>query len=146
MRFPQNGRTDRFMEFTASLDELHSILEWIQQQLKPMGFESSLLRRIELASEEALVNTIQHAYQGRPEKVEIQVKLFKDRAEISFIDHGPPFNPLNSRHIDIDQSLEEKEIGGLGIHFMHNCVDEMRYSYTDKKNVLTFLIRSSQKK
>jgi anti-sigma regulatory factor (Ser/Thr protein kinase) len=134
------------MEFTASLGQLHMILEWIRQQLKPMDFSPKVLHRIELASEEALVNTIQHAYQGRPEKVEIKVELFKTKAEISFIDHGAPFNPVNAKSIDQDLPLEEREIGGLGIHFIRRCVDEMHYSYTEQKNVLTFIIHSSQKK
>ena len=134
------------MEFKASIDQLHKILEWIAKQLKPMRFDHGMMHHIELASEEALVNIIHHAYQGRPEKVEIQVKLLPDRAEIFFEDCGPPFNPLNSLPIDLSQPLETRVVGGLGIHFMRKCVDDIRYARHGEKNVLTFVIHSSRKK
>lgn len=128
------------MEFIASVDRLHKILEWIREQLKPMGLDRHAMHHIELASEEALVNIIHHAYKERPEKIEVQVKLLQNHAEMAFIDHGPPFNPLAAAPLNPNLSLEDREIGGLGIHFMRQCVDEMRYERVGKKNVLTFVI------
>lgn len=128
------------MEFIASVEQLHKILQYIKKQLEPMGFERKVLHHIELASEEALVNIIHHAYRDRPEKVEIQVKLFPARAEIVFIDYGPPFNPLDIKPVDPYLPAEEREIGGLGVHFMRKCVDEMRYERAGNKNILAFII------
>ena len=142
MRFLQNGD----MEFIAKIDQIHCCLQWIKAELRSMDFDPTILHRLELASEEALVNIINHAYQGRPEKVEIWVNLFpKSHAEIVFKDHGPPFNPLDAQSAQ-DLSLEERKIGGLGIHLMRKCVDEIQYSRIENHNVLVFIIRSSQKK
>lgn len=128
------------MEFIASVEQLHKILHYIRKQLEPMGFERKVLHHIELASEEALVNIIHHAYRDRPEKVEIQVRLSPTRAEIVFIDHGPEFNPLDIKPVDPALPIEEREIGGLGVHFMRKCVSEMRHERAGNKNVLTFII------
>ncbi len=137
------------MEFIAGVNGLHQMLQWIEEQLKPMGFKSAILHRVELASEEALVNIFHHAYQGRSEKVEILVQTFpKSHAEIVFIDRGPFFNPLNVSPIKENPSLEQREVGGLGIQLMRQCIDEIRYARKQGKNWLTFVIftRSSQKR
>ena len=48
-----------------------------------------------------------------------------------------PFNPLSVRTPDTDQPLEEREIGGLGIHLVRNMVDDVAYHRRIDKNVIT---------
>ncbi|MBX7067232.1 MAG: ATP-binding protein [Parachlamydiales bacterium] len=129
------------MEFVASIEHLHHILQWIQKQLGPAGFDRKVLHHVEVASEEALVNIIHHAYQDLPGKIDVQVRLFENQAEIVFVDHGPPFNPLDAEPVDPNLPLEEREIGGLGIHFIRKCVDLVHYERKHEKNVLTFIIQ-----
>ncbi|HSX25767.1 MAG TPA: ATP-binding protein [Chlamydiales bacterium] len=133
--------------FSAKLDQLHSMLHWIQNQLVPMQYDQAILSKIELASEEALVNIIHHAYKDRSGKIEIEVNSFPGkRVEISIRDQGPPFNPLEySSKIDLNASLEDREEGGLGIFFLLKCMDEVRYEREKGSNVL-ILIHSSQTK
>jgi len=42
-------------------------------------------------------------------------------------DNGRPFNPLHVPEPDTKQSLEERPIGGLGVHFVGNLTDELEY-------------------
>jgi anti-sigma regulatory factor (Ser/Thr protein kinase) len=129
--------------FLAKIDLLRSMLDWISTCL--VGWDRKSLRKVELASEEALVNIIHHAYQERPEKIEISVKVFpKSHAEIVFKDHGPPFDPLQMKAPDCSGRLEDREVGGLGIHLMRQYMDEVRYHRESNCNVLVFVIRSSQ--
>ena len=51
-------------------------------------------------------------------------------------DSGTPFNPLQQREADLDVSLEERQIGGLGIHLIKEIMDEVEYAYEDGRNVL----------
>ncbi len=129
------------MEFIADVPHVRKILKWIEQQLRVHRFEPSQMRHIELASEEALVNIIRHAYQGRPETVEVEVRLFPTHAEVVFLDHGTPFSPLDAAPMDPNVSLTDRDIGGLGIHLMRKCVDAVRYERKGGKNVLTLVIR-----
>ena len=131
--------------FLAKIDLLRSMLEWIRTGLLPMEFDCKILRRVELASEEALVNIIRHAYQNCDEKIEIDVKVFpKSHVEIIFRDQGPPFDPLQMPAPDLSTGLEERKVGGLGIHLMRQYIDEIRYTRERDQNVLVFIIRSSQ--
>lgn len=128
------------MKFIAKVEQLRPILKWIREQLAHMKFDQAKLKQIELASEEALVNIIHHAYQGRAEDIEIEVHAtLKNCAEIIFKDHGPPFNPLEAKEVNLFAQLEEREIGGLGIPFIRQLVDEVRYSREGNLNVLVLV-------
>lgn len=128
--------------FPAQIEWLGSMLQWIQQHLLQMSFDEATLRKVELASEEALVNIIRHAYKTHPGRILIHIHQFADRAEIVLIDEGPPFNPLlEERTIDACSSLEERKEGGLGILFMRQYMDEVRYHRNATQNILTLIKR-----
>lgn len=135
------------MEFIAEIDQLRHILKWIRKELAQMDFDSSRMNKIELASEEALVNIMRYAYQGKSEKIDVEVRSVpKSHAEIVFKDHGPPFNPLEAKELDLSSTLEERETGGLGIYLIRAIMDEVRYLREGGQNVLTLIIRSSRRK
>ncbi len=139
------------MEFLAKIELLYSILQWLRSQLTPVKFDETTLRKIELASEEALVNIIRYAYPDLPGTIAIDVHLFPNHVEIAIADHGPPFNPLHCKKPNLSKNLEERAIGGLGIHLMRQCVDEVIYKRDRNRNILTLikkypLTHSSQKK
>ncbi len=126
--------------FQASIDQLHAMLQWIREQLSPMNFDSKTLHKIELSSEEALVNIVVHAYQDRPETIEIEVKTDPhSHAEIIIKDKGPPFDPLQQESVDTTSPLEKRSLGGLGIHLMRQYMDDIHYRREANVNVLTLI-------
>jgi serine/threonine-protein kinase RsbW len=133
--------------FTAEIQELHRIREWLRIRLAQRGLEKSAIHKMELASEEAFVNVVTHSYAGRKGKVEIGLKWGPGQVEIIMRDWGPPFDPLsNSSDVDLNAPLEEREVGGLGIHLMRRVMDELIYQREKDENVLTMIKRFSQKK
>jgi len=138
--------------FLAKIELLRSMLEWIRDCVVHMEFDPNALRKVELASEEALANIIQHAYRDRPEKIEIDVKAFpKSHVEIAIRDYGPPFDPLQSKEPNRSDTLERRETGGLGIYLMRQYMDEVRYKRESNSNLLILVKKcgathSSQKK
>ncbi len=64
---------------------------------------------------------------------------------VSITDDGVPFNPLAETAPDTTLSIEDRQIGGLGIHIVVNMVDDISYQRTADKNVLT-LTKSFQSK
>jgi anti-sigma regulatory factor (Ser/Thr protein kinase) len=133
--------------YQATIENLPLILQSIKEAVVPLGVSPRVLNRLELASEEAIMNIIEHAYQKQPKEMEIEIRLFpKDRAEILFKDSGPPFNPLKAPVVDPFTELEERKIGGLGIHFIRQLVDEVTYQRVLNSNILTLIIRLSSQK
>ena len=52
-------------------------------------------------------------------------------------DDGIPFNPLHAESPDLSEALDDREIGGLGIHLARKVVEEIDYAWEDGKNVVT---------
>ena len=47
-----------------------------------------------------------------------------------------PFDPLDTESPDTNSSLEERPIGGLGMHLVRNVMDEVAYNYRNDMNCL----------
>ena len=121
--------TDESMQ--AVNDFIHSII--------PQDCDAMLLNQIDLAVEEIFVN-IAH-YSGSDEAV-INCTYEVSGAgigilQIVFIDSGKPFNPLEKEDPDITLSVEDRQIGGLGIYMVKNIMDSVTYEHTDGQNILT---------
>ncbi len=120
------------------------MLHWIRQQLLAAGLDESSIHKVEIASEEALVNIIRHAYKNEMGTIEIHIHEKQPCVEITIRDHGPPFNPLE-KDISFDRTagIDEREIGGLGILFMREYMDEVRYRREGDANVLSLIKRNA---
>ena len=58
---------------------------------------------------------------------------------LTIIDDGIPFNPLTPETPDTNTPIEERELGGLGIHLVRTLADEATYQRQADKNVLTLV-------
>lgn len=96
------------------------------------------LFNINLALDELLTNTISYGYNDE-NRHEIIVKFIfgEHDLEIRIEDDGIEFNPLNAKEPDINAPLEERRIGGLGIHFVKTLMDDVTYKRENDRNILT---------
>ena len=85
-------------------------------------------------------NVISYAYRD-DEDLDIEVKMESTgkRLTVTIADDGVPFNPLSAGAPDIDAPLEEREIGGLGIHLVRNLMDDVSYHRRIDRNVMTLV-------
>ena len=65
-----------------------------------------------------------------------EIKNFPERLELTFIDKGIPYNPLENKDPDVTLDIEKRKIGGLGIFLVKEMMDEVSYEYADGKNIL----------
>jgi serine/threonine-protein kinase RsbW len=119
------------------------MLSWIRKQLQKVRCDETDIRKIELASEEALVNIIQHGYRNTSGTIQISVQSPRaGMIEITLRDQGPPFNPLGQKvQFDPSATLEDRPIGGLGILFIRQYMDDVRYRRDRNSNVLCLMKR-----
>jgi anti-sigma regulatory factor (Ser/Thr protein kinase) len=124
--------------FSANISELPNMLGWIRERLSPLPMNKTDKRKIELALEEALVNIIRYAYKSSDGKITIEYKLSSNHGVIFRIsDQGAPFNPLKKvSKIDLKVSLDERKLGGLGIPFIFELMDEISYERKGNSNIL----------
>ena len=92
------------------------------------------------ALEEIFINIASYAYPENPDgeaAVSMLLDMQSETVSITFKDSGIPYNPLEREAPDLCDDLMEREIGGLGIHFVKNFMDKVEYEFADNKNVLT---------
>ena len=94
--------------------------------------------QMNLALEEAVVNVMTYAY---PHDIvgDIHIEAQANDVRLKFVisDNGMPFDPTAKAEVDTTLSVEERPIGGLGIHLVRKLMDSINYERTCNKNVLT---------
>ena len=129
--------------FEATDENLEAVNDFIHEQIKPFSCQSQTLFQIDLAVEEIFVNISHYAYSPDKGTVQIDCSVEKTadapaKLTVSFTDRGKAFNPLAKPNPDITLSVEEREIGGLGIFLTKKYMDSVLYERKDNQNVLTF--------
>jgi serine/threonine-protein kinase RsbW len=134
--------------FKAEVEEVSSLLDWLQEILVSLQVEDKMVRQLQLAVEEAFVNIIHHGHPGRSGEIVINLRLLQERpgVQIMIKDRGMPYDLFKDRkQIDPHASVTSRELGGLGLHFIHHMVDEISYLREEESNTLTLSKHFSQK-
>jgi anti-sigma regulatory factor (Ser/Thr protein kinase) len=97
-------------------------------------------RSINVALDEMLANVLSHGRTGRDAcLLTVEVELDQGRVTVIITDDGTPFDPFERDTPDTTLPLEEREIGGLGIHLVRRLMDEVRYERRDGHNVVVLV-------
>ena len=96
----------------------------------------SVRRSVHVALDELLANTIAHGFAGRGGEVTVEVELRRDRVAVTLSDDGRPFDPFGMAAPDTELSVEERRIGGLGVHLVRQMMDEASYQRRGDRNVV----------
>lgn len=123
----------------AHLEHLATVNAFIAEQL-PAEYVA-LIMQVELAAEELLVNVFSYAYPNETGKAEVGCRMVHFDGEDFFCfsvqDWGPPFNPfIEAPEPDITLGIEERPIGGLGIHLIKTMVSHYSYSSSEGSNFI----------
>lgn len=137
----QNNKnfTDHKVFNDLSIKDLQMLTEFIEGMLTDIWLSDMYLNDLLLASEEILSNILMYSHNGTLNALKIQLKCCKETSTLSltFIDNGIEFNPLQYPQPNIELSIEDRKIGGLGIHLVKHLTDHIMYSRLDGKNMLT---------
>ena len=97
-------------------------------------------RRINLIFDELLNNVISYAFDDDEEHfIDIAVSLERNRLVVIVADDGRPFNPFGRIPPETDLPMDDREIGGLGLHLVKNVMDDVTYERLGTKNVVTLI-------
>ena len=101
--------------------------------------------KVNLALDELVTNVINYGYDDEDEHA-IRLLVSWDGETLRFVleDDGKPFNPLDIPPPDLDTPIEDRQVGGLGIHFVRQVMDSVTYRRDGARNVLTMARRLDQ--
>lgn len=105
---------------------------------KSHGFAESTSAVLQMVVDEILSNIIQYGYEDQNEhEIQLRVHIHTSSVTLEFIDTGVPFDPTARTFTNVHQPIDQRSIGGLGIHFVNNMIENMVYDRTAGKNHLT---------
>ncbi len=143
------GYTQETKIFVAQYESLDAVREFVGRAAEVCGFEAKEIYAVELATDEAFTNIVEHAYGGESsELVECTCQVRQAGLTIILHDCGLAFDPTIVAEPDLDAPLEDRETGGLGIYFMRKLMDEVHFSPANRSiedcNTLTMFKRKEK--
>lgn len=117
------------------LGELARAGELAGSLLERAGIAESEAYATQLALEEILSNVIRHGYEvAGLHEISVCLRAGSGQVELEVEDDGRPFDPLSAPEVDLGVPLEERRVGGLGIHLVRRMAKEIRYRRSGDKN------------
>jgi sigma-B regulation protein RsbU (phosphoserine phosphatase) len=128
------------------LSEIAKVDENLDDFAEKFGVPPAVTAAYHIIFDDLLNNVISYGFNDEQRHfIDISLELTANSLIVSITDDGVPFNPLAETAPDTTLSIEDRQIGGLGIHIVVNMVDDISYQRTADKNVLT-LTKSFQSK
>jgi len=125
----------------ADVENIDEVIGFIDEGLEGTSCPMATQMAIDVAVDELFTNIASYSYGETGGEATVQFDLGeengREKAEITFIDRGMPFDPTQHEDPDTSLSAEEREIGGLGILIVKRTMDSMSYTRDGDKNILT---------
>jgi serine/threonine-protein kinase RsbW len=120
----------------AYLESLNEFREFLKQHLAAApGVTEEVLYDVQLAVDEACTNIITHGYAGLdPGSIILDLEVHPRHLTVTITDFGHSFEPDSTPIPDVDAPIEERELGGFGLFFIQQSMDEMDYQVTEDGN------------
>ena len=124
------------------LQEVPRVAEQIETFCSNLNVSAKTTYRFNVALEEALTNIISYGFSGGGRhQIDVSVEFRGGELIATVSDDGKPFDPLSQAPPDIHASVEERKVGGLGIHLLRTLMEKVEYRRDGGTNRLTFRTR-----
>jgi anti-sigma regulatory factor (Ser/Thr protein kinase) len=127
------------------LPEIAAVNEKFEAFAEEFDVPRPIAMKFDVIFDEVLNNIISYAYHDDGDHdIEVKMELAGERLIVTVTDDGVPFNPLSVATPRTDLALEDRKVGGMGIHLVRNLVDGVSYQRRIDRNVLTLMSRLQQ--
>jgi anti-sigma regulatory factor (Ser/Thr protein kinase) len=121
---------------TIENDAVFEVIEAIQLELEPYELPFELSLKLHLALEELLLNLVHHTTLTEEDTATVTLEKSNDLLTMTIIDSSAEFNPLTVTEPDLSLDLEDRPIGGLGIHLIKQNTESVSYQRSNDQNIL----------
>ena len=122
------------------VNEIDNIIDGFESFSIEKGINIKDINRINIVFDELLNNIMSYGYiDNYKHQIIISVELYGSRLIIKITDDGIPFNPFSNPIPDTTLSIEDRDIGGLGVHIVRDIMDEVTYQRKINLNFITLI-------
>jgi serine/threonine-protein kinase RsbW len=125
-----SSETQEMIVYPAQFENLDHVREFVGAAAQKCGLDAPAIYAVQLAVDEAFSNIIEHAYGGEClENIECRCQIASSGLTVTLRDCGTPFDPGAIPEPDLTAELEERDIGGLGLYFIRQLMDEVEFNF-----------------
>ena len=126
------------LRIASDLAELSRVANSVDEFCANLAIPASCTFKLNVALEELLTNTISYGYDdGKIHQIALSVVRQGNTLVTEISDDARPYDPLQAPPPDLDSAIEDRRIGGLGVHLVKTLMDEVTYAYRDGRNHVT---------
>jgi anti-sigma regulatory factor (Ser/Thr protein kinase) len=126
------------IRITNNVSEIATVSQLFNDFITQHHIPKMISNAVDLALDEILNNIITYGYVDQNKhEIDIHISISDNHLQLLIEDDGREFNPLATSVADTGSTMEERKIGGLGIHLCRKTMDDIHYKYKNEKNCLT---------
>ena len=129
-------------EFACTLSDgragFQALMDDAEAFLAHRNVPDTTASQIMIALDEIITNILSHGVRDGEPVVHVDLRVADSAVAGEIRDDGIAFDPLQNDEPDTSQSVEDRPIGGLGIHLVRKMMDELRYDRRHRQNRLQF--------
>lgn len=135
----------RSIAFPGKFSSLNEIRDYYTKAAKEANLGKDSIYDVQLAVDEAASNIISHAYGGENKgEIECSYRVEPGKLEVIMRDHGKPFDPDTVKSPEMKSDVNERETGGLGIHFMRSLMDLVEFTFNGQGGNILRMIKTDK--
>jgi len=113
--------------------ELPRISRFVEEACIGANVDPAASFDLQMAVDEACCNVFEHAYSGSAGEIDLRFETRGRDVVITLHDHGRVFNPEGVPPPDTSRPLEERPVGGLGLHLMRKLMDKVFFVFSPER-------------
>ncbi len=122
---------------SAGLTSIVSLATEVTRWGGEAGLAEGAVFQINLVLEELVTNVMMHGLGlGQPGWISVRIERSGDRLEIVLADNARAFDPFAAPPPDLTADIEDRPVGGLGVHLVRTLMDEWRYARVGEQNIV----------
>ena len=138
------------LDLASTLDEIPRLADEVDSFAEAHDLPPKLAFQLNLALEELITNIVTYAYADAPPSaavghvIHVGLELVDGSVRVEVEDDGRPFDPFHdSPAPDLEADLDERAVGGLGVHLIKTFMDEAHYRREDERNRVTLVVKAA---
>ena len=126
------------------LAEIDRVIELVESFGEGADLSAKVVQQAVLVLDELITNIISYGYQdGERGRIEVSLAVEDDMLTIEIVDDGRPFDVERAPPPKLGASVEQRQVGGLGIHIARSLMDSVRYEHRQDRNCVMLAKRIS---
>jgi len=133
--------SSRKISIKNTIEEVQVAVQAFEEFAEECNMPMATMIKVNIVLDELLSNIVKYGFpEDKKGMIDITLELFSTgKLTIVLSDQGIPFNPFQIAPPQLNIPIEEREIGGLGIHLVKELMDEYTYERTLDLNIVSMI-------